>query len=731
MANGQMSGVLRHLRRVAFIRDGGGLTDGQLLERFLTRREEAAFEELVRRHGPMVLGVCRRILRHSQDAEDASQATFLVLVRKAASVRPRELVGNWLYGVAYRTSLKVRATIARRRVKEREMSRPEALEDKVWRELQPLVDQALNRLPDKYRVPIVLCDLEGKTHKEASRQLGCPVGTLSGRLSRARVLLAKGLSRRGLALSSGTVAAVLSQNTASACIPASLVISTVKAATLMAAGEAVSGVISTKVAALTEGMVKSVFVTKLKIATAVLMMMGVLGGGVFAPLALSKTPPGPEGTVVKSAAALAPAPEPEKRPRELLGKAARAADDIEDDARKAYALMNIGAAQAKTGDRDAASKTFARATEVAQVITHPNASQGEREKWTTLMFIATAQAEAGQTEAALRVAEVIEQPSTKEWALAMIAGAQVMAKDVKGALKTVEGISDSGKSLALGQVAGSLVLTGDFKQGLKLAGEIQDKCERVEVLTAIAEFQFRAGNRDEAKKIMGSAMETADGIKEDDPEARAKYAQYKIAGALITLGEEENGLKRAHDFIKKSSDRDEVLAYVACRRAEAGKVKEALEALVVLQEGENKGAVLMAVASAQARTGDFKQSRKTLDAIKSDGVNPNIIKVDGLLAVAAVRSQSGERDAATDLYLEAIRELKTLDTLWPDAGSMCGTPERLHRIVRAWAEAGDDKSALAWVDKQDSPFVKAVALAGIAEGIGKRLEPVKRSTDKK
>src|SRR5437773_7959664 len=148
--------VFRHIRRAAFL--SVDLTDGQLLECYLARQEEASFEALVRRHGPMVLGVCRRVLRNDHDAEDAFQATFLVLLRKASSILPRDRVGNWLYGVAYRTSLKAKALRAKRRAKERQVTRPET--DQRWLEL---LDHELNRLPDKYREPVVLCHLQGKT----------------------------------------------------------------------------------------------------------------------------------------------------------------------------------------------------------------------------------------------------------------------------------------------------------------------------------------------------------------------------------------------------------------------------------------------------------------------------------------------------------------------------------------------------------------------------------------
>ena len=150
MAATRTGGVLERLRKAALARDGCGLSDGQLLERYLTDRDAAAFAALVRRHGPMVWGVCRRVAGNGPDAEDAFQATFLVLVRKAGSLRSRELVGNWLYGVAYRTALKARTVAARRRARERQveqMPHPEVGPDEAWSDLQPLLDRELERLP--------------------------------------------------------------------------------------------------------------------------------------------------------------------------------------------------------------------------------------------------------------------------------------------------------------------------------------------------------------------------------------------------------------------------------------------------------------------------------------------------------------------------------------------------------------------------------------------------------
>jgi RNA polymerase sigma factor (sigma-70 family) len=257
-------------------------TDGQLLSQFLSRRDEAAFVALVRRHGPMVLGVCRRVLRNAADAEDAFQATFLVLVRKAASLTARAVLGDWLHGVARRTALSALRACARRRAKERAAARPDVQAEALPDDWLPLLDEELRRLPEHYRLPIVLCDLEGKTRREAADRLGCPPGTVAGRLARGRALLAKRLARHGGAVSGSTLAAVLAQNVASACLSESLWHATARAACLSAGGSgAATAVISARVAALTEGVVRAMSLAKLKAVTCALALAVLVGlGGV-------------------------------------------------------------------------------------------------------------------------------------------------------------------------------------------------------------------------------------------------------------------------------------------------------------------------------------------------------------------------------------------------------------------------------------------------------------------
>jgi RNA polymerase sigma factor (sigma-70 family) len=299
MATSQMSEFIQRLRRTALLRDGAGLTDGQLLENYISRRDEAALAALVRRHAPMVWGVCHRVLCNHHDAEDAFQAAFLVFVRKAASIASRELLANWLYGVAHQTALKARATMAKRRAREKQVKEiPEVAvaEQDLWNDLRPLLDQELSRLPDKYRVAIVLCDLEGKTRKEVARRLKIPAGTLSSRLTTARTMLAKRLARHGLAVSGGALATMLSQKVASAGVPTSVLASTIKTASLFSVGKAATkGMISVKVAALIEGMLKSMFITKLKtVMAALLVVLGVVafGGGLYRHQAAAQQGPG-------------------------------------------------------------------------------------------------------------------------------------------------------------------------------------------------------------------------------------------------------------------------------------------------------------------------------------------------------------------------------------------------------------------------------------------------------
>jgi RNA polymerase sigma factor (sigma-70 family) len=231
--------ALQHLCQAVRPSSKSSVPDAVLLDRFLTLRDEAAFELLVWRHGPLVLGVCSRLLDQAADIEDAFQATFLTLLRKSGQIGKRPSVGSWLYKVAYRISLRVRSRAERRAAHERSLValsvEPQASDQDqaMWRDLRPLLDAEIVRLPERFRMPFILCCLEGKTNSEAARQLGCPRGTIDSRLARARERLRDRLARHGVVVGSFALTALLAeQSTRLAEVSPVLVHGTVQAALL-------------------------------------------------------------------------------------------------------------------------------------------------------------------------------------------------------------------------------------------------------------------------------------------------------------------------------------------------------------------------------------------------------------------------------------------------------------------------------------------------------------------
>ena len=283
---GQALSIPRSLGALFDIGAIGDLPDGSLLDRFTTGHREAAelaFHALVERHGPMVMRVCRRRLDDPNDAEDAFQATFLVLLRNAEAIRDRGSVAAWLHGVAARVASRARVEAARRRRIERKGVRPAAEEkgepDRL--DLGTLIDGELSRLPEKYRQPIVLCYLEGLTHEGAAARLGWPVGTVRGRLSRARTLLRSRLARRGVTATAALAAVEGLSEPARAAVPAALREATVRAALHLASGGTVATVASARVAGWIAGASRGLIVHRLKTAGAFLLMLGVLGTGLL------------------------------------------------------------------------------------------------------------------------------------------------------------------------------------------------------------------------------------------------------------------------------------------------------------------------------------------------------------------------------------------------------------------------------------------------------------------
>jgi RNA polymerase sigma factor (sigma-70 family) len=305
MARRRSGDLFKHLS--SLFRDGtlAGVPDAQLLDRFVAGRDEpgeAAFRALVERHGPMVLRVCQNVLGDRHDAEDAFQVTFLVLARKAGSIRKQHSLGSWLHGTAHRVALRAQ-TAARRRLareskvaKGTEMAAPSAEPGEDQRDLAAALHHEITRLPEKYQAPIVLCYLQGMTHDQAASELGWPVGTVRGRLARARELLGTRLTRRGLSLSAGLVAAGSLSETASAALPSTLVDVTVQAAL----GSAAAGVLTRNAALLLQAVLRNMPVARsVRLAAHLLLMALVAGGAAMFAYSGGKKLSGERTTVVK------------------------------------------------------------------------------------------------------------------------------------------------------------------------------------------------------------------------------------------------------------------------------------------------------------------------------------------------------------------------------------------------------------------------------------------------
>jgi RNA polymerase sigma factor (sigma-70 family) len=282
MATAELSRFLRSLTRGMAAEALASRSDRQLVEQFLATRDEAVFEALLRRHGPMVYRVCWRALQRSQDTEDAFQATFLLLAQKLRTVRNRDSLASWLHGVAHRVALKAKAQASTRRRHDRLGAVSEAVPpDKLtWRELRTVLDAELACLPERLRLPLILCYLEGCTQEEAAGRLSWSKSTLIRRLDEARAALGRRLTRQGVVWPAALSGVLLSDCVASAVLRPGLIGSTVEAASFVAAGQAVTaGAISAQVAALTEGVLKTMLLNKLKVTVAALVILGVLGIG--------------------------------------------------------------------------------------------------------------------------------------------------------------------------------------------------------------------------------------------------------------------------------------------------------------------------------------------------------------------------------------------------------------------------------------------------------------------
>ncbi len=687
MGQGSASALLQGLRAVF---DGGsaaGLADGPLLERFAPRGEdgaaESAFAALVERHGPMVWRVCRATLRDEHEAEDAFQAVFLVLARKARSLWVRDSIGPWLHQVALRTAAYARSELKRRRDLERRRveSTVALIKESPSDDPSPVIHEELGRLPDRYRAAVVLCDLEGLSHEEAARQLGWPIGTVKSRQSRGRARLRDRLIRRGL----GPSAVMLSPIPP---MPTALIPNTVAAALGLARNGAPAASL-----ALMKGVLTAMAIKRFQAVAALALLFGSAAS--VAALAASRggTPDDPPA---KPAAIFAK--KPAARPiRDVLRDAARAAAPDGDVNAAANILLQIARAQARAGDREGALETARRVSEAAEGL-GPGAAR-------TLIALAYVRDAAGDRPGGLKELDRADRlpdeqtgaietpagPNSKDWfpARRLIAEARFDLGDVEAAKATVQilaiGIDslrkDTNRIMAAAELAIAQVKIGDidgafrtYDQAANPGDDVTNSNKRF-ILRAIIKagssaerwaFQSRKvlspEEREARRPILKRIEEVAEGSEFDEDKCHVE-----LAIAWAELGDFDSALRVAHRIGKgpmrfpghtDPSDLVYALGVIGGKQGQEGRKAEAAatlrEALDLVEHHPELASRRSQIAGCQLMAGDSAGAFKTMESASAEE------RALWLMGVARHQSGAGDQTAARATLLRALNEAERL-----------------------------------------------------------------------
>ncbi len=744
MAIGSAGRVPMYLQTLFGSGAAGDLPDGALLERFVATRDEAAFEVLVARHGPMVLRVCRATLADPHEADDAFQAVFLVLVRRAASIRSRGSIASWLFGVASRVSARARVEAGRRHRHEREAASrrsaaaPAEAGDRP--DPAPLLHEELARLPDRYREAIVLCYFEGHSCDAAARRLRRPVGTVKARLCRARGMLRQRLIRRGVALPAGLIAAGMTP-TSAAPVPPALAKMTVAAACRSSAGAAL---VSARVSLLAKGVVKMMLFKKLGLAAAVLLPAVLAGGTVMFAHGLSGTgdPPrqGAEARTEQAPAAVRPA-DAKSVPRD--DPASRALEAALPDAAKSadpyyftFALIRLARARNASGDREGALAAFRLAAEVADTV------KDQHLRRLAMMRTAVARGRLGDTEPAratldhfAREAQVLE-PEARYNLMSMVisfldqAGFKAEAKaSLAAELARVEAIADEHiKGGGIDWFLYNQVVLGDFDGALRQAERYtgEKSTYREPLIDVIVRWRSTPGDRFASREVVDRALVLAREITYPSPRT---LALARVAPALARVGDVEAALSLARDLGKddngpfRESSRAEIpaaMAEIARIQAKAGDLegsrKTLREAWALGRTVSRRDVILFSrlrvVGEVAAEIGDVEAARKAADEIDDDKQE----KTRALVSLARAQVKAGDAASARATLGETLAFARGIG---PRAHTINDDPVRnadtvLRELALAQAEAGDAKGAIATVAGRGSDTWKSEVLGAIA-----------------
>jgi RNA polymerase sigma factor (sigma-70 family) len=761
MATSTAENTLRFIRTLA-TEHSERLADRQLLQRFLAERDEAAFAALVRRHGPMVLGVCRRILQHDHDAEDVFQATFLVLARWAGAVRCQESVGSWLFGVAYRLAHKARLSAARRLSHESRAGRAlsaDPLDELSSLEAKALLDRELARLPEKYRAPLILCGLQGLARAEAARQLGVPLVTFKSRLEQARQRLRTRLTAQGLAVSGALGAFLAGEWSAGAALPLPLAHTTSQAATAFAQG--ITPAVPARLFTLVQAALRPALVARRTLAVVAALLLGATGIGLAVSRPTADEAPTPPHQPVLQAAA--PKPAAKERPRvratDLLHEALKELQGQE-DLYRIRTLATVAVLQARLGDRDGARDTVRQARAALDALP-PESRLGQ------VREVLTADARTTSADEARAVAKSLPEyldrfPGAnrdfRDYALQDVALALGEAGHVKTALTLVDAMADPDKQgwvrpHVYSKAALALAREGKVREAVRAAEAVPDEGVRVEALAGIlyqnysfsglphepgvAQSQAKAGDRRGARRSLVRAEALARGLK--DEQQRARYLA-TVACAWAQYGDISAALAATKDV---GALRWQVMALagVARQQAAAGQKKEAQTTVDGIHDAAARAHALYNLALGLAQGGDRKAAARALDRARelvqtlpqedrdlhlhnlataqaTAGDVPGALRLTRLMNPGNVamttrnvlygQARSGDMKGA----------LRNADELLGDSAFFRGSA--LRGIAREQTERGDEARALAWARKRTAATDRANALLGVAEGLLRR-----------
>jgi RNA polymerase sigma factor (sigma-70 family) len=732
-------------------------SDPQLVTRALSGHDEAAFQAIVHRHGAMVYRVCWRVLQHPQDTEDAFQATFLILAQKLHTVRKHASLASWLHGVAHRVALKAKAQSAARRCREHQAALPDTLpaDDVTWREFRSALDVELGNLADKWRLPLIMCYLEGRTQDEAASQLGWSKSTLRRRLEQAREALGCRLKERGIVWSAALSAVLLSDCVASATPAPTLVALTIEAAADVAAGKAVATAASAKVAVLTQGVVKAMFLTKLKTVTAVLLVVGMITFGgelIYQVLGTGQSAVQIEDGANKQAKQTDEQKDEKSdlaatdqrraaQAKEFRELALQVAGGVPDEREKAELLRAAAVSRLKAGDRKGHDELLAKALRVVDGLPEDRKGNDTQEdlrdhyKARFLVELAGLQAQAGDPELGRRTAGAIPIPQDyedqlyfKAQALGSVAWKQADAGDIQGARKTMDQIEESDiyqghihsrKAVALFMIASAQAKAGDVKGALATAEDISNHSWRAWALSRVAVAQAMAKDEKGSIRSLERALEFARKIPPTDPpggwherEGSLSNAIYYIIEARAVTGDVMGARKLAEDLPENEKESRLAWAFVRLgeRQAAAGDVEGARKtADTLLPKGSReRGEVLLAIVKAQLAAGNARGALETAAAIAH-------WEERALALVAIARAHASQGHSA-----EAANALRDASSLVSEH-KLIPVQERRSRVLIdlsvAWTEIGNLKATLRLINEIPSPREKVYALLAVGEAL--------------